>query len=98
MGLALVKSRGAAADDAFVNPWAEGSFGGGKERSSRATQEEETDAVFEHNGGEAERGALPEELVERKTGSSDVVEKKEEQSWNVNIEKTPTKRSCFRGF
>ena len=50
-----------------------------KETEREAGREGETDALSEHNGGETERGAVPEELVERKPASSDVVEEKEGQ-------------------
>ena len=37
------------------------------------------DTVSDHNNKETEQGAPPEELAERKTGSSNVMEEKEEQ-------------------
>ena len=46
----------------------------------------ETDAVSEHNRAETEWGAPPEELVERKSASSDVVKGKEEQRSAQTVE------------
>ena len=50
-----------------------------KEMEREAERGGETNTVSKHNSGETEKGAPPEDLVERKTASSDVVKGKEEQ-------------------